>query len=105
MNKTISEACDYITRLHAAPIPDGVQAFVLPPLTALASVRSCLPPQSPILLGAQNAHWAPEGAGNAAGLLREPHVDGPFVGRAGWTVSGFQDLLALAAIHAEATRA
>jgi triosephosphate isomerase len=63
MNKTIAEARDYATRLAAAPLPAGVQAFVLPPHTALAAVRDCLPPDTSVLLGAQNAHWADEGAG------------------------------------------
>jgi triosephosphate isomerase len=35
---------------------------VLPPLTALAAVRDTVPPGSPVLLGAQNAHWAQDGA-------------------------------------------
>lgn len=34
---------------------------------------------------------------NAAGLLRQPHVDGLFVGRAAWEPAGFVEILRLAA--------
>lgn len=62
MNKTIAEAVDYVRELAAATIPDRVQAFILPPHTALAAVRHELPAGSPVLIGAQNAHWGSEGA-------------------------------------------
>ena len=62
MNKTLAEADSFIDQLLAFPIPPGLQPFVLPPHTALARVRDRVPPDSPVLLGAQNAHWAPEGA-------------------------------------------
>jgi triosephosphate isomerase len=62
MNKTIAEARDYVTRLMSAALPASVQTFVVPPHTALAAVRDCMPPDAPVLLGAQNAHWAAEGA-------------------------------------------
>ncbi len=62
MNKTIAEARAYARELAAATIPETVQAFILPPHTALAAVRDELPPDSPVLIGAQNAHWGPEGA-------------------------------------------
>lgn len=62
MNKTIAEATAYADRLVAAPVPPEVQVFLLPAHTALRSVSDRLPPDSPILLGAQNAHWATEGA-------------------------------------------
>ena len=61
MNKTLAEARAYVDELSAYELPEGVQAFLLPPHTALAAVRDALPAGSPILLGAQNAHWAPEG--------------------------------------------
>jgi L-erythrulose 1-phosphate isomerase len=70
MNKTIAEARDYASRLVAAPLPAGVQPFVLPPHTALAAVRDCLPRDTPVLLGAQNAHWAEEGAGTGEISMR-----------------------------------
>jgi L-erythrulose 1-phosphate isomerase len=62
MNKTLAEAESFVDELVAFGIPSGVQPFVLPPHTALARVRERIPPDSPILLGAQNAHWAEEGA-------------------------------------------
>jgi L-erythrulose 1-phosphate isomerase len=62
MNKTLAEAATFVDELLGFPIPSGIQAFLLPPHTALASVRNRVPADSPILLGAQNAHWAPEGS-------------------------------------------
>jgi triosephosphate isomerase len=62
MNKTLAEADRFIDQLVTFPILSGIQPFVLPPHTALARVRDRLPADSPVLLGAQNAHWAGEGA-------------------------------------------
>jgi triosephosphate isomerase len=62
MNKTLAEADSFVDELLAFPISSGIQSFLLPPHTALARVRDRLPADSPILLGAQNAHWAREGA-------------------------------------------
>jgi L-erythrulose 1-phosphate isomerase len=62
MNKTLAEAESFIDELLAFPIPSGIQPFVLPPHTALARVRDRVPADSPVLLGAQNAHWAAEGS-------------------------------------------
>jgi triosephosphate isomerase len=62
MNKTLAEAESFIDELLAFPIPSGIQPFVLPPHTALARVRERVPADSPVLLGAQNAHWAVEGS-------------------------------------------
>jgi triosephosphate isomerase len=70
MNKTLAEAAAFVDELVATPVPDGLQAFVLPPLTALASVRARLPRDFPVLLGAQNAHWGPEGAGTGEVSMR-----------------------------------
>lgn len=70
MTKTISESLDYIATVAAAPLPTGVTPFVLPAHTSLAAVRDALPPGSPILLGAQNAHWGPEGAGTGEVSMR-----------------------------------
>ena len=70
MNKTIAEALDYVRELAAADIPDGIQPFIIPPHTALAAVRQALPADSPVLVGAQNAHWAPEGAGTGEVSMR-----------------------------------
>jgi triosephosphate isomerase len=66
MTKTLDEGRAFARGLAAAPVPEGVQPFVLPAHTSLAAVRDCLPEDSPVLLGVQNAHWAPEGdAGQA----------------------------------------
>jgi triosephosphate isomerase len=62
MNKTLAEAREYARVLATATIPDSVQSFILPPHTALAAVRETLPDSSPVLIGAQNAHWEPDGA-------------------------------------------
>ncbi len=61
MTTTLDPARAYARRLADADLPDSVRTFVLPPLTVLAAVRDCLPADSPVLLGAQNAHWAEEG--------------------------------------------
>ncbi len=61
MNKTLAEADTFVDELLNFQIPSAIQAFVLPPHTALARVRDRLATDSPILLGAQNAHWAAEG--------------------------------------------
>lgn len=61
MTKTLGEARAFIDRIAREAVPTGVQPFVMPPHTALATARERLPLGSPVLLGAQNAHWAPEG--------------------------------------------
>jgi L-erythrulose 1-phosphate isomerase len=62
MNKTLAEADSFVDELLTSPIPSGIQPFLLPPHTALARVRDRLPAHSPVLIGAQNAHWAAEGS-------------------------------------------
>ena len=63
MTKTLGEARAFARALVDVTVPPGVQPFVLPAHTSLAAVRDCLPEGSPVLLGAQNAHWAAGGAG------------------------------------------
>jgi L-erythrulose 1-phosphate isomerase len=70
MTKTIPEALAYMRALAETDIPVGMQVFVLPAHTALAAVRGALDPGSSILLGAQNAHWAPEGAATGEVSMR-----------------------------------
>jgi triosephosphate isomerase len=70
MNKTLAEAIAYIDALVDLGVPSSVEAFVLPAHTALAAVRDRLPENSGIRLGAQNAHWAPEGAGTGEVSMR-----------------------------------
>ena len=63
MNKTRAEARAYVEALRAAPdLADlPLQLFVLPPFTALAEVARDLA-DAPVLVGAQNCHWAASGA-------------------------------------------
>lgn len=70
MTKTIGEARAYIHHLAGARFPAGVQPFVLPAHTSLAAARDALPLDSPVLLGAQNAHWSAEGAGTGEVSMR-----------------------------------
>ena len=70
MTKTLGEARLYATALANAECPEGVQPFVLPANTALAAVRDCMSTATPVLIGAQNAHWGPEGAGTGEISMR-----------------------------------
>jgi triosephosphate isomerase len=70
MNKTLDEARAWIGHVVEAGVPAGVRAFVMPPHTALAAVRDVLGANPPLLLGAQNAHWAHEGAGTGEVSMR-----------------------------------
>jgi triosephosphate isomerase len=80
MNKTVSEAVDYLERLRALlPTIEGreeVQLFVLPPFTALEAAKRH---SGGILwVGAQNMHWAERGAYTgevSAAMLEELGVD------------------------------
>lgn len=63
MNKTLAEARAFAEVLAKA---DGdrdprIQRFVIPPFTAVREVRSLLA-QTSVKVGAQNMHWADEGA-------------------------------------------
>lgn len=71
MNFTLREATDYIHGLQQAlrrepEIVKGIQPFVIPPATALATVHQEVGPASQRLgglkLGVQNAHWEDSGA-------------------------------------------
>jgi triosephosphate isomerase len=75
MTKTLAEARRYAEALGAAATPGrwpGVQPFVVPPATALSTVRDVLGADSPIVVGAQNAHW--EDAGAWTGEVSVPQV-------------------------------
>ncbi|GAB2882314.1 triose-phosphate isomerase [Streptomyces mayteni] len=75
MTKTIAESTAYAARLRdaiGAEPPPGVRPFVIPPATAIEPVARTLGPGSPVLVGAQNAHWADEGAWT--GELSMPQV-------------------------------
>lgn len=65
MNKGLAEARQYVRGLsdHVAMAGlAGVQPFVIPSYTAIAAAREELGTDSPVLLGAQNAHWEVGGA-------------------------------------------
>jgi triosephosphate isomerase len=65
MTKSLSEAQRYAAALAEAARPGrwpGTQPFIIPPATALTTVRDALPPSTGVLIGAQNAHWADSGA-------------------------------------------
>jgi len=74
MNKTLAQARDYARTLAATDQRrwQGIQPFIIPPATALSTVSEVLGPRSPILLGAQNAHW--EDAGAWTGEVSVPQV-------------------------------
>ncbi|MDT0317271.1 triose-phosphate isomerase [Streptomyces sp. DSM 44918] len=64
MTKTIAESAAYAARLREAVGPEapaGVRPFVIPPATAIDTVARTLGAGSPVLVGAQNAHWADGG--------------------------------------------
>nr|WP_183341631.1 triose-phosphate isomerase [Microlunatus antarcticus] len=61
MTKTLAESRAYVEELGHTVVPEGVQAFLLPPLTSLHVVLDALPTGSPVLVGVQNAHWGPDG--------------------------------------------
>ncbi|MFD2027467.1 triose-phosphate isomerase family protein [Promicromonospora aerolata] len=69
MTKTLAEAGDYADELRTAAlagqVPPELRLFVLPPVTALATVRDRLDgaqlDRARLLLGAQNAYPGPEG--------------------------------------------
>ena len=80
MNKTVAEARGYVAALKAA-LPaaggDSVRLFIVPPFTALAAAREAIG-DWPLLLGAQNMHWAEAGAYTgeiSAAMLAEIAVD------------------------------
>ena len=62
MTKTLAEARAYVEQLAPVRVPSGVEAFLLPPLTALHVVVAALPPGSPVRVGVQDAHPGPDGA-------------------------------------------
>jgi len=80
MNKTVREAVDYTQRLiaHLRAIPghDSFQLFVLPPFTAIEAVKRAA--GGKFWVGAQNMHWAKQGAFTgeiSAPMLSELGVD------------------------------
>jgi triosephosphate isomerase len=80
MNKTVREATEYthrlMTHLDAIPGHDRFQLFVLPPFTAIEAVKRAAGGR--LWVGAQNMHWAKQGAFTgeiSAPMLSELGVD------------------------------
>ena len=62
MNKTLAEAGAFAGALLADPEGDArIQRFVIPPFTVAREVKAMLKDTS-VKVGAQNMHWADEGA-------------------------------------------
>ncbi len=61
MHKTVAQTVTFIEELRKSRLPLAeVDAVICPPFTSLEAARNALA-GSPIGLGAQNMHWAPEG--------------------------------------------
>ncbi|HYV61474.1 MAG TPA: triose-phosphate isomerase, partial [Bryobacteraceae bacterium] len=80
MNKTVREAVDYthqlIAQLGAIQGLDSYQLFVIPPFTAIDAVKRAA--DGRFWVGAQNMHWAKQGAFTgeiSATMLNELGVD------------------------------
>lgn len=62
MHKTTAQARSYVRQLNAYKgWSVGLQAFVIPPYTAIATVREEIDASTGVWVGAQNAHWKAEG--------------------------------------------
>ncbi|PKR52911.1 triose-phosphate isomerase [Thalassospira marina] len=61
MNKTLAEALAWAEGIAKADLSERIQSFVIPPFTAARQVKDALT-DSPVLVGAQNMHWADQGA-------------------------------------------
>lgn len=61
MNKTLAEARAFAEGLLGAAIDPRIQPFVIPPFTAVREVKAMLA-ATRVKVGAQNMHWADEGA-------------------------------------------
>lgn len=62
MTKTLAESRAFASSLTDATWPAGLQPFVIPPATAIDTVARTLGGDSPVLVGAQDAHWEDDGA-------------------------------------------
>ncbi len=80
MNKTIRQAEAYVRTLlellDGIEAQDRIELFIVPPFTAISAVkRAC---EGRFWVGAQNMHWAPDGAYTgeiSAPMLREAGAD------------------------------
>jgi L-erythrulose 1-phosphate isomerase len=79
MNKTLAEAHAFADGLLGADAARGgrIQRFVIPPFTAVREMKAALA-GSDVKVGAQNMHWANEGAWTgeiSPVMLRDCHLD------------------------------
>jgi triosephosphate isomerase len=87
MNQTPTESAAFYEQLAASvQIPPDTHLFIIPPFTSLSAVKD-VASQSPhrIWVGAQNVHWAPEGAYTgeiSVGMLLALDVDLVLLGHA-----------------------
>jgi len=83
MNKTVAEALELIDGLKTGVAEmDAVEVLVCPPFTCLAAVVEATK-GTPIMVGAQNVHWAESGAFTAeisAAMLTEISVTHAIIG-------------------------
>ncbi len=83
MNKTVAEAAELLAGLKASAGRIGnVDVAVCPPYTTLAGAVAALK-DTPIMVGAQNVHWAASGAYTgevSAAMLKELAVDCVIIG-------------------------
>jgi triosephosphate isomerase len=87
MNQTPDESAAFYRQLAASvQIPADTRLFVIPPFTSLAAVRKVAgAPPHQIWVGAQNVHWAPDGAYTgeiSVGMLLALDVDLVLLGHA-----------------------
>jgi triosephosphate isomerase len=87
MNQTPAETAAFYRQLAASVHhPSGVNLFVIPPYTSLGAVAEVAgQPPHRIWVGAQNVHWAPDGAYTgeiSVGMLRALDVDLVLLGHA-----------------------
>jgi triosephosphate isomerase len=61
MNKTLAEARAFAEGLLSVAIDPRIQPFIIPPFTAVREVKAMLS-ATRVKVGAQNMHWADEGA-------------------------------------------
>ena len=87
MNQTPAESASFYRELvDAIDVPEDVHLFVLPPMTSLAAVAEVAGEQPHrIWVGAQNVHWASEGAYTgevSIRMLQALHLDLVLLGHA-----------------------
>ena len=87
MNQTPAESAAFYRLLSASlQIPPDTHLFVIPPFTSLAAIREvAAPTPHQVWVGAQNVHWAPDGAYTgeiSVGMLLALDVDLVLLGHA-----------------------